>query len=144
MNEDQKYALQRIMGLDVIMTSDVMDAIPAIRAMLERMKELEKQHAEIFEANCDLTRRVMAREQQLVLLEAANGEAREAFKNAADRAYCESLQKYSSTECLGWEQKIKSGQFGKAEMEAHRIAAELMGAHRGIYKVLNAIEDVKP
>lgn len=48
----------------------------------------------------------------------------------ADTAYGQYIQQMRSRECLGWEQKVKTGQFGEAELKAHTRAGEFLGRHR--------------
>lgn len=50
----------------------------------------------------------------------------------SDRAYCQYIEQLRRSECLGWEQKAKTGRFGEAELLAHTRAAELLGRHRSL------------
>ena len=50
----------------------------------------------------------------------------------SDRAYCQYIEQLRRNECLGWEQKVKSGRFGEAELLAHTRAAEFLGRHRAL------------
>ena len=57
----------------------------------------------------------------------------------ADQSYCLGIEALRQEGCLGWEQKVKSGEFGQAEMDAHKRADRHFGAHFGIYAALRAI-----
>jgi hypothetical protein len=61
----------------------------------------------------------------------------------ADRQYCIGIEKMLRPECLGWEQKVKVGKFGEAEMKAHEDANKAFGAHFGIYAAIRAIPNTK-
>lgn len=52
------------------------------------------------------------------------------LRGMADTAYGQYIQQMRSRECLGWEQKVKTGQFGEAELKAHTRAGEFLGRHR--------------
>ncbi len=56
-------------------------------------------------------------------------EARE-LKEKSDKAYCDYIDQMRRPECLGYEHKLKNGSFGKAELDAHTHAGELLGRHR--------------
>lgn len=58
------------------------------------------------------------------------------LKAKADRDYCDYIAVSRTTECLGWEAKVKAGTFGAAEIAAHERAAELLGTHRGLMQAL--------
>jgi hypothetical protein len=67
--------------------------------------------------------------------------ALEEIRRIADGAYCASLDKFSSTPCLGFEAKVERGLFGKAEHSAHAEANKLMGRHFGMHEALRIIRD---
>lgn len=52
------------------------------------------------------------------------------LQGLSDRAYCDYVTKMRSDECLGWEAKVQTQRFGKAEIEAHTKAGELLGRHK--------------
>ena len=54
----------------------------------------------------------------------------EELKIESDNAYCRSLDIARTPPCLGWEAKVKAGQFGKPELDAHTFCAHLDGKHR--------------
>ena len=54
----------------------------------------------------------------------------EKLREAADKAYCDYILQMSRPECLGFEAKLKDGTFGKAELDAHVKAGELLGQHK--------------
>jgi len=57
-----------------------------------------------------------------------------------DDAYCAYIEQMRKPECLGWEAKVKSGQFGVAELTAHTKAAELFGIHKGYHLASQMLE----
>lgn len=69
-------------------------------------------------------------------------EAAKDINAMADRAYCDSLDAARRTECLGWEAKVRCGQFGKPEMEAHKKSDELMGRHIGFRRAAARIQSL--
>ena len=72
-------------------------------------------------------------------VEAGAAAMRESLKAKADRAYCDCIAVSKTTECLGWEAKVKAGQFGTPELAAHERAAELLGTHRGLMQAVSAL-----
>lgn len=60
---------------------------------------------------------------------------------ASDSAYCAYIHQLQQTECLGWEQKVRSGNFGKSELDAHSKAGEWLGNHRAFLLALRIIKD---
>lgn len=52
------------------------------------------------------------------------------LRGRADSAYCDYIRKMQTTDCLGWEAKVKAGAFGEAQLNAHGGARELLGRHR--------------
>lgn len=52
------------------------------------------------------------------------------LQGLSDRAYCDYITKMRSDACLGWEAKVQTQRFGKAEIEAHTKAGELLGRHK--------------
>lgn len=65
--------------------------------------------------------------------------ALEALKGEADAAYCRYIDKMSAKDCLGYEAKIKAGEFGKQQLDAHTSAHEDFGFHRGINHALETL-----
>jgi len=61
------------------------------------------------------------------------------IRRISNGSYCASLDKFSSTPCLGWEAKVRAGEFGKQEHEAHAEANRLMGRHQGMHEALGII-----
>lgn len=51
------------------------------------------------------------------------------LQDLSDRAYCQYIEQMRRPECLGWEQKVKDGRFGEAELKAHTKAGEFLGRH---------------
>lgn len=62
------------------------------------------------------------------------------LKGKSDLAYCEYIRQKQLTECLGWEQKAKTGKFGEAELKAHCTAAERLGMHRAYADAIAAVK----
>jgi hypothetical protein len=54
------------------------------------------------------------------------------LRGIADNAYCDYIAQMKRDLCLGWEQKVKEGVFGKAEIDAHIEAAVQLGRHYGL------------
>lgn len=67
-----------------------------------------------------------------------------ALREARDRAYCDYVDRLRRPECLGYEQKLKEGSFGKAELDAHTRAGELLGRHRAFAEALAAAAPAPP
>lgn len=59
----------------------------------------------------------------------------EEIAQKSDNAYCDYVAQMRKPECLGYEQKLKDGTFGKAELDAHTRAGELLGRHRAFAEV---------
>lgn len=57
----------------------------------------------------------------------------------ADSCYCGYINDMMKPECLGWEQKVKIGKFGKAELDAHIAAAIKLGRHQGLMEAIGAL-----
>ena len=72
-------------------------------------------------------------------LRARVGEMRDDIQAKSDNAYCRGLDVSRTTPCLGWEAKVKSGEFGRDELEAHKLAAHWDGKHRAYADVLDAL-----
>lgn len=68
-------------------------------------------------------------------------DALDEIRRIADSAYCASLNKFSSTPCLGFEFKVANGRFGKTEHDAHAEANRLMGRHFGMHEALRIIRE---
>lgn len=47
-----------------------------------------------------------------------------------DDAYCDGVRMAQEPLCCGWEAKVQTGKFGKAEHDAHAKCNEMFGAHR--------------
>lgn len=60
----------------------------------------------------------------------------------ADSEYIKGLNVCKTNECLGEDQKMTFGTFGKAELEAHRKAARHFGAHFGIHEAIRAAASI--
>ena len=64
------------------------------------------------------------------------------LRERASRAYCDYIDQLRKTECLGWEQKVKSGKFGEPELLAHKRAYELFGKHVGYNDALKMLKEI--
>ncbi len=60
----------------------------------------------------------------------------------AENAYVEMIAAQRRDEALGWEAKVDHGEFGQAELDAHKKAAEWLGRHRGLRRAQQAIDDL--
>lgn len=49
-----------------------------------------------------------------------------------DAQYCKYLDLLSQNDCLGWESKVRAGEFGKDQLEAHCQAREHYGQYLGM------------
>jgi hypothetical protein len=65
--------------------------------------------------------------------------ALEALEAEADGAYVRYINKMREPLCLGSDYKLENGGFGAAELNAHVDARELLGYHRGMWRVLKAL-----
>lgn len=59
----------------------------------------------------------------------------------ADNAYVDMIGVARRDESLGWEIKVEKGLFGRAELEAHVKAGELLGRHRALHEAAKLIEE---
>lgn len=66
---------------------------------------------------------------------------RKLLKEKSDRAYCDYIDQLRKPECLGWEAKIEADIFGKAELNAHNKASELLGRSRAFADVTTALAE---
>lgn len=62
-----------------------------------------------------------------------------AIKDKADYEYCRGCDITKRVECLGWEAKAKSGEYGKAEYDTHKLANEAFGKHKGLHIAIGII-----
>jgi hypothetical protein len=60
----------------------------------------------------------------------------------ADSAYAEMIRRANEDECLGWEAKVKSGKFTKAEMDKHALMNQAYGRHQAYARVRNELGDM--
>ena len=65
--------------------------------------------------------------------------AQKQISNMASLAYGKALDKFGEAPCLGWEAKVKSGEYGSREHEAHAEANKLMGRHQGLAEAARLI-----
>lgn len=64
------------------------------------------------------------------------------LKGYADYTYCEGLRIAQTVPCLGWEEKVKDGTFGKTEYQAHRESNNLDGKHRGAWEAIRRVDAI--
>ncbi len=50
----------------------------------------------------------------------------------SDAAYCLYIEQMRRPECLGWEAKVRAGQFGREHLAAFMHAAEMLGRHKAL------------
>lgn len=71
----------------------------------------------------------------------------EDLKKKSDEAYIDMLHQARKKECLGVDAKLKSGEFGDAELNAHIKCGELFGRHVAFSQarnmILNEIQNLK-
>ncbi len=65
----------------------------------------------------------------------------ERMRARADNAYCLYIGALRKDECLGWEIKVERGKFGKAEIEAHCKANEMLGRHRALHEAAEMLQE---
>jgi len=70
---------------------------------------------------------------------AASAEVVNTLRAVAVRYYCQYVDKMGSDACLGWEQKVKTGQFNEDNLKAHQEAHRLLGKHQGINHALSTL-----
>lgn len=61
------------------------------------------------------------------------------LRELSRRAYCEYIAQCQREESRGFERKLKDGEFGKAELDAHMRAGELLGRHRAFAEATNLL-----
>ncbi len=69
---------------------------------------------------------------------------RKFLQKFADRAYCDGLDMFRRPLCLGWEAKVKAGQFTQDEFDAHAKANKKLGAHFGIHEAIKLFDASTP
>lgn len=62
------------------------------------------------------------------------------IRDRADSEYCAMIRQAQKPECLGWKAKVNSGEFGEAELDAHKLCGELLGRHRGLCQAVRIIQ----
>lgn len=88
--------------------------------------------------------RIRELEQQLAAARAEAEEMRNALVFDADNAYCLAMDMaMHNFDCQGTEYKIQKGQFTMENIKAHHEMSKLLGIHKGIYAVLNAMDAAK-
>ena len=70
----------------------------------------------------------------------ALNEMRSRIHRQAERAYCDMIDVAQRTESLGWEIKVKRGEFGRKELDSHRRIGELLGRHRALTEMCREID----
>lgn len=64
------------------------------------------------------------------------------MKARASNTYCQYIDMMSRDECLGWEAKVKCGEFKKVELDAHSAAAQMLGKHRAFSDAVEMLRDL--
>lgn len=67
---------------------------------------------------------------------------RDRLSARADNAYIDYLSLCRASECLGHEIKMEKGFFGIPELDAHKKAAEKLGAHRALQEAYNMVREL--
>lgn len=62
------------------------------------------------------------------------------LKAKADNAYCAYIETMRSVPCLGWEAKVRTGEFGRIEMTTHAKANVLLGRHEAYANAAKSAE----
>lgn len=60
----------------------------------------------------------------------------------AENAYCDMIRLARRDESLGWEVKVKLGEFGRKELDAHCKGGELLGRHRALAEACREINEI--
>lgn len=67
---------------------------------------------------------------------------RDRLKEKSDDAYGSMIMAAMKDESLGWEMKVKKGEFGEKELNAHKQMSELLGKHRAFAEVCRELEEM--
>jgi hypothetical protein len=67
---------------------------------------------------------------------------RDRLKEKSFNAYCNMVSLSCQEESLGWEMKVKKGEFGVIELEAHKKMGELLGKHRAFAEVCRELGEM--
>jgi len=59
----------------------------------------------------------------------------------SDTAYCLYIEQMRQPTCLGWEAKVRAGQFGHDNLDAFMRAAELLGRHKALAEAARMMRD---
>lgn len=95
-----------------------------------------------FDTSCEAAVAVWNRHSAPPAVPEGMGSLTERLQSMRDAAYCESLSIARSTPCLGWEAKVRSGEFGRTEMEAHQASNLAMGRYQGLSRALEVIAEI--
>lgn len=77
---------------------------------------------------------------ELAEVKRENERVKQAIISAAERAYCDGIRMATyDHRCLGWEAKVKCGEFTEANMQAHEQMNKLFGKHYGLMEVYKSI-----
>lgn len=64
----------------------------------------------------------------------------EQIREKAAEAYGDYIDQLGKAVCLGWAAKVKSGEFGEAELQAHQKANQFYGQHLGLCEAIKILE----
>lgn len=73
----------------------------------------------------------------------ADEEVEAELRRQADAAYIRYINLMGTKPCLGVEAKLASGEFGAANLDAHREASEALGRHRGINAAIDILRAIR-
>ncbi len=60
----------------------------------------------------------------------------EVLKSRSDNAYCDFIAQMRRDECLGLEEKVRTGKFEHEELKAHCAGHNLLGRHQAFTEAL--------
>jgi len=64
------------------------------------------------------------------------------FQVMSDNSYIRYLDRCRADECLGYEYKMEKGSFGRAELDAHKLATEALGKHKAYQLCANELRSI--
>jgi hypothetical protein len=65
------------------------------------------------------------------------------LRAAAANSYTHGVKLANSEECIGWEEKVRTGNFKSAEMSAHKAMWHAFGRYGGLIEATRAIECIQ-
>jgi hypothetical protein len=65
------------------------------------------------------------------------------LKQQSDIAYVNYVNQMRKNECLGWEAKVKCGEFGRVELDAHNRASSEFGKHQAFNEAIRMLHQYR-